>query len=399
MFLSNQDADQIELYKKYLSAIGSFSNLFSSSLKPYIQYRVAENAFCRAFSAENLARADVAYDAIKDGYGIGCKTFILSGNSKIEKVAEFNSYSAELRTLSGRTLANRLADYRNERIEFADRIYDITNRVYHIVGRDDNVIKIFEVGYDLINKSEIEIISDSRSSLKFKDDKNEYNFNYSKSVLMKRFVVPDDCIEIDVDIIPEPMEALVDLYGQQNFGTENEGQAQGVQTNIGDIITGETEELTPGVDYVILPLYSPRAKQKNQEPIVPLKSQLNQWNAGGRSRSFGEVYISIPSLIHQLCPEFFPGRDVHFNLKIPNGEVLTAKLCQEGSKALMTNPNNALADWMLRRVLSLDEGELLSYAKLIDVGYDSVKVTRVNKSEYLIDFTLMGEYENFIEKL
>ncbi|WP_323807506.1 hypothetical protein [Moraxella catarrhalis] len=28
--------------------------------------------------------------------------------------------------------------------------------------------------------------------------------------------------------------------------------------------------------------------------------------------------------------------------------MLNAKVCQENSKALMTNPNSALADWLLR---------------------------------------------------
>ena len=96
MFLIQQTQSSINKYIEYLKIIGGLSNLFSSSDKPFIQYRVAENAFCKAFNAENLARADVAYDAVKDGYGIGCKTFILSGDSKIEKIAEFNSYSAEL---------------------------------------------------------------------------------------------------------------------------------------------------------------------------------------------------------------------------------------------------------------------------------------------------------------
>ena len=108
------------------------------------------------------------------------------------------------------------------------------------------------------------------------------------------------------------------------------------------------------------------------------------------------MYIAIPSLIHQLAPCFFPGRDITFNLRIPNGEVLTAKLCQEGSKALMTNPNNALAEWMLRRVLGLNEGELLSYQRLKEVGYDSVRIIKISESNYKIEFALLNEYEQFL---
>ena len=394
IFLKTQSKDNIKIYTNYLKAIGAFSNLYSSSDKPFIQYRVAENAFCKAFEADNLARADVAYDAIIDGFGVGIKTFILSGNSKVEKVAEFNSRSAELRKFKGIDLARELAGYRNERIEFADRVYEVEKRVYHIIGRDSLVIKIFEVGYDLIDKDSIEIISDSKSSLKFKDSKNEYNFNYSKSVLMKRFIVPKDYIEIDVDIIDDPLEVLLKLI-KVDLKTKPKTVAN--TDKIGKLNLIEADHLIPGIDYVILPLYSPNAKKNNKEPIVPLRSQLNQWNAGGRKRDPGEVYIFIPKIIHKLAPGFLPKKNVIFNLKVPSGEVLIAKVCQSGDKALMTNPNNAMSKWILRKVLKLNEGELLDYNKLKLVGYDSVKITKIKVGEYLIDFAQLNEYENFIE--
>jgi len=396
VFLNTQSKENIEKYSSYLRAIGAFSKLFSSSNKPFIQYRVAENIFCKALDAENLARADVAFDAIKNGVGIGIKTFILVGNSKIEKVAEFNSLSAELRKFKGIELAYKLADYRNDRIEFADRVYEVDKRVYHIVGRDHLAIKIFEVGYDLIDKDSIEIISESKSSLKFKDSKNEYNFNYSKSVLMKRFVVPEDYIEIEIDIIDDPIKVLLSLIKSD---LKSKTKTVEVITAISDLNVIDDDQLIPGVDYVILPLYSPKAKKKLKEPIVPLKSQLNQWNAGGRKRDSGEVYISIPKEIHHVAPGFFPDRDTIFNLKVPSGDILDAKVCQDGSKALMTNPNNAMADWMLRKVLRIPERNLLTYEQLKKVGHDSVKITKIKEGEFLIDFAQLNEYENFIENI
>jgi len=392
IFLDTQDTKHIKKYIDYLKAIGAFSNLFSSSDKPFIQYRVAENTFCKAFNAINLARADVAYDAIIDGHGIGIKTFILSGNSNVEKIAEFNALSAELRTLNGLELARKLADLRNDRIEVTDRIYDLNSRSYHIIGRDSGIIKIFETPYDLIDKDSIEIIGSNQASLKFKDARNEYNFNYSKSVLMKRFVVPENTIEIEIEIIDEPIDVLLGLVG-----TELQPSSVNIEAN--HIETLEIEELTAGKDYVILPLYSPSAKGHNKEPIVPLKSQLNLWNAGGRKRDPGEVYIPIPKLIHRLAPGFLPQSEVVFNLKIPSGEILTAKVCQEGDKALMTNPNNAMSDWILRKVLRLKEQELLDYDILKRVGFDSVKITKMGNEDYLIDFAQLDEYENFIQKM
>jgi hypothetical protein len=41
--------------------------LFSESSTPYLYYRSAENVYCRAFVADNLARSDVSVDAVKNG--------------------------------------------------------------------------------------------------------------------------------------------------------------------------------------------------------------------------------------------------------------------------------------------------------------------------------------------
>jgi len=408
-FIETQNKEDIEHYKQFLKAVGGFSNLYSTSSKPYIQYRVAENVFAKAFKAENLARADVAYDAVVNGYGIGIKTFILSGASKIEKVAEFNAYSAELRGLAGIELAKRLAYYRNERIGFADRAYDIQNRIYHIIGRDKGVIKVFEVHYELIDVDSIVILHETRSSLKFRDRSNEYNFNFSKSVLMMRFNIPKEYLEIEVDIIHDPIGVLMRLSeADDKVGVFKVGAPQKrvifkrfpedleMETESDNV---STEELVPGTDYIILPLYSPKAKANAIEPIIPVKSQLNQWNAGGRMRDPGEVYIPIPAEIHKLAPGFLPPKDYVFHLKVPNGDILNAKVCQQGDKALMSNPNNALSDWLLRKVFKLKENEILEYDRLRAVGYDSVKVTKVNKDEYLIDFAPIDAYENFIIKL
>jgi hypothetical protein len=68
--------------------------------------------------------------------------------------------------------------------------------------------------------------------------------------------------------------------------------------------------------------------------------------------------------LHRKYPDFFPKRDQDFNLQIPTGEIFTVKVCQENSKALMTNPNKALSDWSLRRVLQFAEGELSTIEKL-----------------------------------
>jgi len=128
---------------------------------------------------------------------------------------------------------------------------------------------------------------------------------------------------------------------------------------------------------------------------VAEKSGLNQWNASGRKRDYGEVYIQIPSFIHKQYPGFFPARDVCFSLEVPTGEVLNAKVCQQGSKALMTNPNKALSDWLLRKVLKLREGELLTYKRLELLNIDSVLITKLDQNRFKIDFAGIDSYNDF----
>ncbi len=125
------------------------------------------------------------------------------------------------------------------------------------------------------------------------------------------------------------------------------------------------------------------------------KSGLNQWNAGGRKRDSGEIYIPVPAELHKKYPNFFPKRDEDFNLQIPTGEIFSAKLCQENSKALMTNPNKALSDWLLRKVLQLKEGELATIEKLDELGFDSVIITKTDKQNFKIDIMKTNTYNEF----
>ena len=108
-----------------------------------------------------------------------------------------------------------------------------------------------------------------------------------------------------------------------------------------------------------------------------------------------EIYIPIPIYIHKNFPNFFPERDETFNLEIPTGEVFEAKVCQDNSKALMTNPNKALSDWLLRKVLQLKEGELATIEKLDKLGFDSVIITKNKIFEFKIDIMKTESYNKF----
>ena len=125
------------------------------------------------------------------------------------------------------------------------------------------------------------------------------------------------------------------------------------------------------------------------------KSGLNQWNAGGRARHSDEVYIPIPSEIHKNFQGFFPNRDTPFSLKLPNGNIMQSKVCQDNNKALMSYSNRELGKWILRDILKLKEGELLTYEKLQILGIDSVRIDKISNSEFEINFAKIGSYEQF----
>ena len=370
-----------EQYFDMLVLLSSLSNLFSDNSVPYLDYRVAENLFCKYFNAINDARSCTAYDARLGTLGVGIKTFGIKKTST-EKIAEFDRLKPQLDVLSGKSLAVQLAQFRNERIDFANNTFDVSDSIYHIVGRCDGGLKIFNTSYDKIDIDDIHEVKDKEKSLSFVSGGEFYNFNKSKSVLMKRFFLPKEYKYVPVEILEDPLQLLSELLRKQ---------------------TKELKKacLQKGVDYVVLPLYS------TQKGInVPEKSGLNQWNASGRKRDENEIYIPVPAKIHKEYPDFFPTRDEPFELQLPHGESLSAKICQQGGKALMSNPNSALGEWILRKVLKKKPGELVTMEDLNRFGVDSVYIEKKHRKNdsgcevFSISFTTSTyeSYQNFFEE-
>lgn len=368
-------------YFELLELMASLSNLFSDSSIPFIHYRITENLFCKYYVAQNLSRTDMAYDAKIGEFGVGIKTFTLTNNASTEKVAEFNSISSELKTYKGYDLAYQLAVERNKRIELARRLYGIGEGCYHIIGRVENGLTIFNSPYPLLNTKKIHVTKDTKKSIQFDDGEDFYTYNLSKSTLFKKFMVPSNVKEhhdIPVSIIKDPYKILKKLIGVEEY----RGTQKDALSDIGKLtgIIAPQKELKFGENFVILKLFSKRLNE------VPPKSGLNQWNAGGRERDPDEVYIPIPLAIHKEFPKFFPSREKPFRLHLPDGSVMSAKICQDNGKALMSNPNKALGKWLLRKILQLKEGELLTKKKLEQAGFDSIIVFKDKKNP--IDFKI-----------
>lgn len=351
-FLNGWDSN--DKYFEMLGLMASLSKLFSENDVPYLDYRLTENLFCKYYNAINDARSCTAYDARFSCLGIGIKTFILNKNTSTEKIAEFNKLRPQLADLKGEKLAYKLAEFRNERMRFADDAFNVNESLYHIVGRSSGLLRVFNVPYERINIDKIHNVRDKGVSISFEDDKNVYSFNRSKTVLMKRFEVPEIYRDVSVDILSDPLILLEKLLANKPNGIYH--------------------PVVKGYDYVILPLYSTQQNGK-----VPEKSGLNQWNAGGRARNANEVYIPVPLKIHHLYPDFFPQRDEPFELQLPDGKKLSAKICQQGGKALMSNPNSDLGEWLLRKILKKKEGSIVTRLDLDTFGFDSIMVINTHK--------------------
>lgn len=374
MFYENQETIQQSKYKQMLSIMGNLTLLFSENDSPYLPYRAHENIFCKYFESENLSRFDCSADAKKYTIGIGLKTW--TGNDD-QKVAEFGKLRETYKNLVGIDLVKKVSEYRNERIRITKKLHGISEMIYHIVKRIPNKMQIIECTFDYVDIDNI-VVDGKRGNVNntyFSDGKHTYHFSSSKNTLYMIFENYDVLDEFEVEIMADPYAYLMNLANSSEF--------KNIDT------TRET------VDYknkLCLRLYSSNAKQGK---FVPDKSGLNQWNANGRKRNTNEVYIPYPAEDRKISKNFFPPRDKVFDLLMPDGTIIPTKVCQDDGKAIMSNPNKVLGEWLLRNVFELPEGTILTYEMLEKFGIDSVVFTKVDENTYNINFSDIGTYEDY----
>lgn len=141
---------------------------------------------------------------------------------------------------------------------------------------------------------------------------------------------------------------------------------------------------------------------KAKTPCIPDSSGLNQWLAAGRRRRLGECYFPVPAIVHRKAPGFFPERNYTFQLELPGGSISNAKLCQSGSKALMTSPNYLLGIWLFNLIDPDPEKRMerflrrnpYRYSDLIAIGFDSVIVERV-EDRFVMSVARLGAFESW----
>jgi len=394
-----------KLYSHLVKKVGALSFLFSDSDRPLIDSRIAEKLFEIASGGHSIARADEAFDVIigrQRDIGVGVKTFTYKGQA-FEKVQEFTKLASRGNLqLEAEDLAKAVVEARTNKIINCQRENGLreTDHFYHCLVRTVGAAFVHVEPYMTINWSNVYPIDkrghqldnfpSDTSGVWFSDGQSHYKFSKAKNVLFKRFEVsiPDVAKLIPVQIDFEIWEKLAEGLGS-SFPIDEFSPG------------GDSLEAVPGVDYVVLPLYSPKSRR------VEAASGINQWNAGGRSRKFGEAYIPIPADVHRVAPRFFPGKDEPFELALPNTEApVSAKVCQDGRKALMSKPNDLLCRWLYKVIdRDLDDEAYakgpnrppFTYADLERIGIDSVRVTKKN-GEFSISTADLGSYEEFLDE-
>lgn len=410
-----RDIKDLKRYGQYLKAVGALSGLFSDNPKPLINYRTAEKLFNLQSGAEDVGRQDSSFDsripkADKSSIGIGVKTFTAKSeiDSSTEKVAEFSNpgFVKVLSKMKGKKLAQTVSELRNSRVT-SDALQlgvDLSKSYYHCVVRIPGAVVLHEEPYVLI-KTEKLFPTDSRGKkisnwpkhldghLYFGDGVNLYTFHRGKNVLHKRFDLSKNYTSPPVKI-----EILVDAFGRilKAFGGAFTSSLAG---EVGALMPNPV--LRKSVESVILPLYSPGSM------VVQRSSGINNWNAGGRARKFGEAYIPIPSIVHKIRPGFFPTRDSKFVMALPNGDRISAKVCQQGSKALMSDPNTSICFWLYelidgeRKIAEkrFKDKNPYSYQDLLRIGKDAVRISKSSISgvDFDLELVALGSFEAFVE--
>ena len=409
----------IERYSRLLQAVASMSRLYSDNTIPYVDSRFVEKLFVETTGAKDLSRSDKSFDALlSPDIGVGIKTFLsASGNSKREKVAEFTSFAnnGEFEGLAPEELALKAASFRNNRVlsDANELAIAMEKSIYHCLVRTGSGAIVHEEPYILVDLTNLKPTDRSGNILKkwqsigkgvfFTDGVSNYNFNGSKNVLFKEFKFDSGAGIIELPIFADIFDRITKWF---DGGMPH---AIKVSDDAGkELVTIDSPEYgRPGIDFVVLPLYSVRTGLKE----VAEKSGINQWNAGGRLRKFGEAYIPIPIEVHRRCPGFFPARDTKFPMLLPNSAVaVPGKVCQESGKALMSDPNTVLGNWIMKVLRpSLKDSDFLrvpnsedkpfGFSDLLAIGKDSVIVRKtIDKSisNFSLEFAPIGSYEEFI---
>jgi hypothetical protein len=139
--------------------------------------------------------------------------------------------------------------------------------------------------------------------------------------------------------------------------------------------------------YVDLPLVMSRTPAQGE---VHQRSGLNWGQREGRNPD--QAYIPIPSKIARS--NFFPERNVHFQVITDDGEAFICTVAQDNDKALETPSDNSILGKYFRKRLDLPSGTFITKKHLIDFGSNLVRIYKDSDDCYRLSFQ-PGRFENF----
>lgn len=82
-------------------------------------------------------------------------------------------------------------------------------------------------------------------------------------------------------------------------------------------------------------------------------------------------------------------------LHLPDGQTISAKLCQSGTKGLMSEPYKALGKWILRDLMRISIGQLVTLNDLNRLAFDSLMLTKVDNLNYKLTVSYSQSYSDF----
>ncbi|MFS0667995.1 restriction endonuclease PLD domain-containing protein [Peribacillus frigoritolerans] len=115
------------------------------------------------------------------------------------------------------------------------------------------------------------------------------------------------------------------------------------------------------------------------------KSGLNWGQRPGREPN--QAYIPVKREIHKNNPDFFPDTKEEFTIITDDGKSLICVMAQDNRKAIETCRNNSILGIYFRGRLGVPAGQKVESAALSTYGRDSVRIYKINKETYFMDFS------------
>lgn len=433
------DKDQRNTYTDFLQMYGALSAMFnqksSETGAPYLDSKFQETIYARSFGAEAVDIGNTPHD-IKSVFsgqnvGIGIKTWLNSSPS-YQKVMQLKKDKSEIDAVAvtgvDADLAYKISEIKNSRLQTDyDRLgLHESDNIYHYVTRDHGKMVLQETAYPKVELSYLgDFVRNGDKSFEWSDGLKRYKYTFGDSQVWMLFgsQKTDHTIlsEVKIDILEDPFDFLRNAFKEKH------------KLWVPGITISEKSDL------IYLPLYS------YSEQRVTEKGGLNVWNAAGKvlngGRPEAEVYIPVPTIFNKKYPFWFSdtvdtrdykafateveakqaveneyvrgkkdgsgkplkapklSKSISFTLRLPNGDKYPALFGQAGFKAVQTNPQSALGNWLLYDVLGLEPQELVTKELLENKGFDSVQLWHPNpkdKSLVYIDFAPVGSFERFI---